>query len=300
MPRRVDSHQHFWTLDRDDYGWLTPDLTLLYRDFLPPDLTPMLARARIHRTILVQAAPTLGETRYLLELAERNDFIAGIVGWVDMEGAQASIDILEALQGNPLFLGVRPMIQDIADPDWMLRPTLTPVLEALAAFGLTFDALVKPLHLSNLLVLLHRHPELRTVIDHGAKPDIAAGQWIPWAGWIDRIAEETSAYCKLSGLITEAGENQWFPELVPYMTYLLDSFGAQRLMWGSDWPVLNLRSDYAGWVAAARRWLAPLPAAERDAIEGGNAARFYGLAGRGRQSVAAKASSGSPQYHQAR
>ena len=280
MPRRIDSHQHFWTLERGDYGWLTPQLTALYRDFLPPDLVPMLATAGIHRTVLVQAAPTLAETHFLLELAERHDFIAGVVGWVDMEGAQASIDVLESLQGNPLFLGVRPMIQDIADPDWMLRRTLAPVLEAVANLGLTFDALVKPVHLPNLHQLLQRHPSLRTVIDHGAKPDIASGQWVPWAGWIDRIAEETSAYCKLSGLITEAGEGHSYPELEPYMDRLLASFGAERLMWGSDWPVLNLRTDYKGWVATSRRWLTSLAAEHREAIEGGNAVRFYGLAGR--------------------
>ena len=129
MPLRIDSHQHFWTLDRDDYGWLTPELTALYRDFLPADLEPLLAQEGIRRTVLVQAAPTLGETRYLLELAERHDFIAGVVGWVDMEGGQASLDDLETLQENPLFLGVRPMIQDIADPAWMLRPSLQPVFE---------------------------------------------------------------------------------------------------------------------------------------------------------------------------
>ena len=300
MRHRIDSHQHFWTLDRGDYGWLTPDLTALYRDFLPSDLVPMLARAGIHRTVLVQAAPTLAETRYLLELAERHKFIAGVVGWVDMEGAQASIDTLESLQGNPFFLGIRPMIQDIADPAWMLRPSLAPVLKAVADLGLTFDALVKPVHLPNLLELLQRHPDLRTVIDHGAKPDIASGQWVSWARWIDRVAEETSAFCKLSGLITEAGEDHSFLELTPYMDRLLESFGAERLMWGSDWPVLNLRADYPGWVTATSHWLAPLAAAERDAIEAGNAVRFYGLAGCGWPSAAAETRNGGTKRDQAR
>ena len=277
MPLRIDSHQHFWTLDRDDYGWLTPELTALYRDFLPADLEPLLAQEGIRRTVLVQAAPTLGETRYLLELAERHDFIAGVVGWVDMEGGQASLDDLETLRKNPLFLGVRPMIQDIADPAWMLRPSLQPVFKAIAANGLRFDALVKPVHLPNLLVLLQRHPDLQAVVDHGAKPDIAASRWEPWASWTSRIAGETSAYCKLSGLITEAGDSHSFPDLLPYMDHLLASFGPGRVMWGSDWPVLNLRADYAGWVAATRRWLSPLSKAHREAIEGRNAERFYEL-----------------------
>ena len=277
MFQRIDSHQHFWTLDRDDYGWLAPQMTALYRDFLPTDLAPLLAQAGIHRTVLVQAAPTLEETRYLLELAGRCDFVAGVVGWVDMTGGQASVDVLGTLRENPSFLGVRPMIQDIADPAWMLQRSLRPVFEYLCVSGLTFDALVKPLHLPNLLALLKRLPELRTVIDHGAKPDIAAGQWGRWARWIDRIAQETSAYCKLSGLVTEAHEHHSFLDLVPYMDHLLASFGSDRLMWGSDWPVLNIRSNYASWVAATQRWLAPLADSKRKAIEGQNAIRFYRL-----------------------
>lgn len=280
MPLRIDSHQHFWAIERDDYGWLTPALTALYRDHVPEELEPMLVTACIDRTVLVQAAPTLEETRYLLELAERHDFIAGVVGWVDMQGGQASIEILEVLQKHPLFLGVRPMIQDIADPAWMLRPSLDPVFAAVAASGLTFDALVTPIHLPSLLALLQRHRGLRTVIDHGAKPDIAAGQWTPWAAWIDRIAAQTSAFCKLSGLITETGREHSFADVVPYMDHLLACFGVDRLMWGSDWPVLNLRCGYPDWVTATRRWLAPLPTTHREAIEGGNAARFYGLAAR--------------------
>ena len=280
MPLRIDSHQHFWTLDRDDYGWLTPELTALYRDFLPADLEPLLAQEGIRRTVLVQAAPTLDETRYLLELAERHDFIAGVVGWVDMEGGQASLDDLETLQENPLFLGVRPMIQDIADPAWMLQPSLQPVLEAIAASGLTFDALVKPVHLPYLLELLRRHPDLRVVVDHGAKPDIARGGWQPWADGLMRIAEDTSAYCKLSGLIMEAHDTHSFTDLIPYMDHILASFGAERVMWGSDWPVLTARTDYLGWHSATQRWLSHLRTVHREAIEGGNAARFYRLKAR--------------------
>lgn len=278
MPIRVDSHQHFWTLARGDYSWLTPGLSALYRDMAPAELEPLLARAGVRRTVLVQAAPTLDETRHLLELAERYDFIAGVVGWVDMEGGRAGIDTLETLRDNPHFVGVRPMIQDIADPAWMLRPSLQPVMEAVAASGLSFDALVKPVHLPHLLQLLHRHPDLRCVIDHGAKPEIAAGQWDPWATWINRIATETAAFCKLSGLITEAAPHHSFSDLAPYMDHLLAGFGTGRLMWGSDWPVLNLRSDYLAWVEASRRWLAPLEDAQRQAVEGGNATRFYALA----------------------
>ena len=280
MAIRIDSHQHFWTLERNDYGWLTPQQTVLYRDYLPKDLQPFLKQAGIHKTVLVQAAPSVAETRYLLQLADDHEFVAGVVGWVDMEGGQASRYDLEALRANPLLLGVRPMVQDIADPAWMLRPSLQPLFEAVEATNLCFDALVKPVHLPYLLELLKRCPNLRVVVDHGAKPNIAEGQWQPWADWISRIAKQTRAYCKLSGLITEGSDMHSFQDLIPYMDHLLASFGAERMMWGSDWPVLNLRADYLGWHAATGRWLSRLSDAHREAIEGDNAARFYGLTAR--------------------
>lgn len=275
--QRIDSHHHFWALERGDYHWLRPSQTALYRDFLPEHLQPLLVRAGIQRTILVQAAPTVAETRFLLGLAERHDFIAGVIGWMDMEGGAAGLAELENLLESPWLVGIRPMIQDIADPDWMLGPALQPAFEAIAAAGLCFDALVTPAHLPRLLRLLERHPRLRTVVDHGAKPEIAAGKWRPWAEQIARIAAETSTYCKLSGLITEAGASQTFDELTPYMDHLFDCFGPERLMWGSDWPVLNLRAGYRDWMAATRRWLAPLSRTHREALEGGTAAGFYHL-----------------------
>ena len=277
LGHRIDSHQHFWMLERGDYHWLRPSQTALYRDFLPEHLEPLLAQAGIQRTILVQAAPTVAETRFLLRLAERHDFVAGVVGWMDMEGGAAGLVEFETLLENSWLAGIRPMIQDIADPDWMLKPALQPAFEAVIAAGLGFDALVTVAHLPRLLRLLERHPELRTVIDHGAKPDIAAGEWQPWADWIARIAAETSACCKLSGLITEVGTAQTFDDLTPYMDHLLECFGSERLMWGSDWPVLNLRHGYGEWAAATQRWLDPLSGAQREAIEGGTAACFYRL-----------------------
>ena len=275
-PARIDSHQHFWLLNRGDYGWLTDDLAPLYRDFLPDDLHPLLLRAGIHQTILVQAAPTLRETHYLLQLAEETDFIAGVVGWVDMEQPSAANDV-EALAGQPLFLGIRPMIQDIPDPAWMLRPQLQPVYERLTELNLTFDALVKPQHLQNLYTLLCRYPDLDVVIDHGAKPDIANNVFQPWADEIATIAADTSAFCKLSGLLTEAGNEPVYEKLQPYVQHLLDCFGAERLMWGSDWPVLELAADYRTWNDVSNQFLRNLAMDERLRILGGNAKTFYGL-----------------------
>ena len=278
MPIRIDCHQHFWTLERDDYGWLTPEHAALYRDFLPSELAPLLDQSGVQRTVLVQAAPTIEETRYLLSLAERHAFIAAVVGWVDMNDGSTSVNDLEALAQNPYLRGIRPMIQDIPDPSWMLRPSLDAPLLFLADRGLCFDALVKPVHLTNLLTLLTRHPDLTAVVDHCGKPDIAGGQWDPWAGGIRRIAQETPAYCKISGLITETDSTQSYADLRPYMDHVLEHFGPARVMWGSDWPVVNTRGDYAGWVAATRQWLSAMSDADRRAIEGANAARFYGIA----------------------
>ena len=275
--KRIDSHQHFWRLARKDYGWLTPELTTLYRDFLPEHLAPLLRAANIDATVLVQAAPTVEETAYLLSLAGEEDFIAGVVGWVDMTRGHEAVATLGRLAQNPKFRGIRPMIQEIEDPEWMLDKRLAPVFEALIEGDLCFDALVKPEHLPCLLELLRRYPALKAVIDHGAKPRIAASEWEPWAEDLAHIASGASVCCKLSGLITEAAPEQSDADLRPYFDHLLDLFGPGRLLWGSDWPVLNLAGDYAAWHETCSQWTAELSAAERRGIFGENAIRFYGL-----------------------
>ena len=273
---KIDAHQHFWALARGDYGWLTSDLVAIYRDFLPDDLAPLLEAAGIDGTVIVQAAPTEEETRFMLELAEANDFVKGVVGWVDFEAADAPQRIAEMAK-SPLLVGLRPMIQDIADPDWMLGDRLAPAFEALIASGLRFDALTKPQHLKPLLTLLRSYPEMKTVIDHGSKPDIAGGTSNEWATDMAAIAEETNAFCKLSGLVTEAGPHWSVDDLRPYVTHLLNIFGPERLIWGSDWPVCTLAATYAEWTAATEQLLSGLSQTEIDAIMGGNAIRFYGL-----------------------
>ncbi|MBK6508314.1 MAG: amidohydrolase family protein [Haliea sp.] len=274
---RIDSHQHFWSLQRGDYHWLTPALDTLYRDFLPPDLQPMLQAAGVQRTILVQAAASVAETEYLLSLAGKQAFIAGVVGWVDMDDPTTALDDLRRLRENDSLLGVRPMIQDIADPDWMLRDHLMPVFEQLIASNLRFDALVLPAHLKNLRRLLDRHPRLACVIDHAAKPAIASASWQPWADDMVALAASTNCYCKLSGLLTEAGARTDDDALRPYVEHLLACFGAQRLMWGSDWPVLTLASRYGDWVQQSERLLQHLGSVDQEAIFGATAKDFYGL-----------------------
>lgn len=273
---RIDSHQHFWQLARGDYDWLGPELQAIYQDFLPQQLKPLLADAGIDKTVIVQAAETVAETDFILSLADEHDFVAGVVGWVDLEKAE-SLATLERLVQHPKFLGIRPIIQGIADPDWMLKPELDPIFRWVIDNNKTFDALVLPVHLENLRTLLTRYPELKVVIDHGAKPEIAQDIMTPWAENMAALAENTSALCKLSGLVTEAGDDASYTHLQPYMQHLLSSFGADRLMWGSDWPVCTLAAGYGEWVAMCEQVLAPLSEAEQAKIWGGNANRFYGL-----------------------
>lgn len=270
----IDAHQHFWRLDRGDYGWLTPELAPIYRDFGPSDLAPHLARHGIGGTVLVQAAPTLAETKYLLELADATDVVRGVVGWVDFEAADAPEDIARLAQ-HPKLVGLRPMIQDIADDDWMLRPALAPAFEAMIRHDLTFDALVLPRHLPRLHELLARHPDLRCVIDHGAKPEIAEGRFDAWAGEMAALARDTRAFCKLSGLLTEAGEGAGREALAPYAAHLVDRFGPARLVWGSDWPVLTLAASYDAWFEMAMSLIPD--AKDRQAVFGGTAIELYRL-----------------------
>ncbi len=275
---RLDAHQHFWKVARGDYGWLTPKLTPIYRDFGIEDLRPHLAAAGIAGTVLVQAAPTEAETEFLLALAaESGGLVQGVVGWVDFEAKDAP-QRLERLARNSLLRGVRPMMQDIPDTDWMLKRTLDPVFHKLIELDLRFDALIQPRHLTNLRRLLDRYPALQIVIDHAAKPRIAAGEREHWATEMRALARETQAWCKLSGLITQAGPTWRVLDLGRYVDQLFGSFGSERVIWGSDWPVVELAGGYQRWWAATMELLRPLDPESRERLLGGNATRFYGLA----------------------
>ncbi|TMH61075.1 MAG: amidohydrolase [Betaproteobacteria bacterium] len=279
MSGRIDAHHHVWRLDRGDYGWLspTPALAPIYRDFELADLRPLLAAANIDATVLVQAAPTLAETRFLLDVARKSDgLVRGVVGWADLAAPDAA-ETLEMLGGDPLLKSIRPMLQDLADPDWILSADIQPALAALPQFGLRFDALVTPRELKPLLSMLERHPDLAVVIDHCAKPDIAGNGWQPWAEDLAALARHTRVHCKLSGLVTEAGAHWSVDALRRYTDHVLRCFGPERLLWGSDWPVVMLAASYSAWVAATDALLAGVSRAEKDRILGGNARRFYGF-----------------------
>ncbi len=271
---RIDAHQHFWSLTRDDYGWLTPELAPIYRDFQPQQLQPLLSAQRIDGTIVVQAAPTRAETNYLLSMAAKTPFIRGVVGWEDFDSNNATDNIAE-LAANKALVGLRPMIQDIPDHTWMLKQSLTSAFDTMIQHNLRFDALTLPHHLKPLLELASRHPQLKMVVDHGSKPDINNRKFDGWAQDISLIAAETGAYCKLSGLVTEASPNWTTEDLQPYADHLLNTFGPHRLIWGSDWPVCTLACSYERWITTTDTLLKDLPDAEQRLIMGDNALRFY-------------------------
>jgi L-fuconolactonase len=271
---RIDAHHHVWRLARGDYGWLTPDLPI-HRDYTLDDLRPLLGD--IAATVLVQAAPTEAETAFMLEAAQASGgLVRGVVGWVAFSDVAAPKRIA-ALANAPLLKGLRPMLQDIADTAWILRAENATAIAALIAAGLRLDALVQPRHLPLLRRLCARHPALRLVIDHGAKPAIASGGWQPWADDIALVARETPAYCKLSGLVTEAAPDWRVDDLRRYTDHIIVCFGPNRVMWGSDWPVVDLAGGYAPWREATVTLLAQLSVEERDAILGGTAQEFYDL-----------------------
>ena len=281
---RIDARCHLWTLALGDYTWLdpsNPDLKPIARDFVPADLQTELAQAGIGQAVLVQAAATVAETDFMLSLADKTPQIAGVVGWVDLTDLTA-IDDIARLAQNPAFKGVRPMLQDIDQDDWIITQGKQPLIDALLTHGLRFDALVCPQHLSHLLQFTRQNPDLPIVIDHAAKPalsDLSDPSWDIWRRDMALLAQEPQVFCKCSGLLTEMGGNLGqAPEILkPVMTDLLDWFGPRRLMWGSDWPVLNLAGDYGYWNQLSGDLMADLSDDERQYVFQGAAQVFYGV-----------------------
>jgi L-fuconolactonase len=273
---KIDSHHHLWRLDRGDYDWLTPDLGRLYRDFGPEDVTPLLAQAEVDGAIVVQAAPTAAETAFLLDLADRTPALLGVVGWADITAPNAP-EVIGRLAENRWLKGLRPMLQDLDDDDFILRSDAAHGLEAMQSCGLRFEALIRPRHLKRIVALRERFPDLPIVVNHAAKPDIAGGAWSPWADDLRELASDGITLCKMSGLITEAGSQWSVDQLRRYADHVIACFGPSRVMWGSDWPVLLLAGDYSGWLAASQSLLLELSSFDRADIFGGVAQRFYNL-----------------------
>ena len=273
----IDSHQHFWQLGRFDYPWMSSDLGVLYRDYLPHDLAPILQQNGVDKTVLVQASNSVAESRWLLELAGANSFIAGVVGWVDL--MSAGIDAqLDELCAHPKFKGVRHLVESETNDDWLIQPPALSGLKKLSARGCAYDLLVHTRHLKYVPQVADACPELSLVVDHLAKPPIARHELNEWAEVLKPVAAYPNMHCKLSGLVTEANWTSWqTDDLRPFVDHALNLFGPDRMRFGSDYPVCLLASSYDRVLESFQELLKDLSADDRDKIFSNNAKRFYRL-----------------------
>ena len=271
----VDSHQHFWQVGRFDYPWMTPEVDLLCRDYLPDMLAPVLQRNGVAQTVLVQASNSTDETRWLLQLADANSFIAGVVGWVDLRDEDVGGQ-LDEFATHAKFKGVRHLVESEPVDDWLAQPRVIHGLRELSSRGLSYDLLVHRRHLKYAKTAINECPELRFVIDHLAKPPIARAEFDEWARDLKPMASARNVWCKLSGLVTEASWTSWRVEdFIPYVDKALEYFGPQRMMFGSDWPVCSLAASYEQVLELFQTLLADLSEAERELIFAKNASEFY-------------------------
>ena len=269
----IDSHQHFWQVGCFDYPWMSSDLGVLYRDYLPHDLAPILLQNGIDTTVLVQASNSVAESRWLLQLADANPFIAGVVGWVDLTDAGAQLDELCA---HPKFKGVRHLVESEPNDDWLIQPAVLAGLKKLSTRGCTYDLLVHTRHLKYVPQVAESFPELQFVIDHLAKPPISRNEINEWSAAMKRVAAYPNIHCKLSGLVTEANWTSWQTEdLRPYVDRALELFGVDRMMFGSDYPVCLLASSYDRVLDSFQELLKDLSDDDRDKIFSRNTQRFY-------------------------
>jgi L-fuconolactonase len=271
----IDSHQHFWQVGRFDYPWMTPEVDALCHDYLPAALEPILQRNGVGQTILVQASNSVEETHWLLQLADENPFIAGVVGWVDLQSENVGRQ-LDELTAHPKFKGVRHLVESEPADDWLKQESVLRGLRELSSRGLSYDLLVQTRHLKHAKAVVDECSELRFVIDHLAKPPIAHGKIDEWARELKPFAAATNVWCKLSGLVTEANWTNWrIEDFIPYVDKALEYFGPQRMMFGSDWPVCVLAAPYEQVLEIINTLLADLSDVERELIFSGNASQFY-------------------------
>jgi len=274
---RIDAHQHFWKYSPAEYGWISDAMPDLKRDFLPGDLRPILDANGFEGSIAVQARQDLDETLWLLELANQNDFIKGVVGWVNLCSQELPV-MLEQLANQPKLVGVRHILQDEPDDHFMLRPDFRRGIARLAEHGLTYDLLLHPRHLPIAVQLVQEFPRQRFVLDHIAKPRIADGLLEPWDRDIRALAKLENVWCKLSGMVTEARWKQWELEnFRPYLDVVFEAFGTERLMIGSDWPVCTLSASYSETMRLITEYGKDLAPQQQECVLGHNCSRFYNL-----------------------
>lgn len=274
---RIDAHQHFWIYNANEFGWIDDSMSAIRRNFLPADLAVELERNEFDGSVVVQTRQTLDETRWLLQLAERNPKILGVVGWVDLRSSDLRSQLVE-FAGNGKLVGIRHIVQSESDDRFLLREDFLRGVSQLEGFDLAYDILIYPRHLNVAAKFVEHFPRQRFVLDHLAKPFIKTGEMEPWASGIRRLASFPNVFCKLSGMVTEADWNHWKPEqMAPYIDVALQSFGPERLMIGSDWPVCLVAASYARVMDVVKSYIARLSPDERDAVLGGNAQRFWKL-----------------------
>ena len=273
---KIDAHHHFWCYNTRDYGWISDEMAVLRRDFLPADLKSELERAGIDRVVSVQARQCIEETEWLLKLAEENDFIAGVVGWLPIASPEFPA-LLEKFAANPKLRALRHVVQDEPDDRFILGDTFNRGVDRILGTGLAYDILIFERHLPYAVEFVRRHaPEQVFVLDHIAKPKIAAGEIRPWADNLRKLAAFPNVFCKLSGLVTEADIHNWTPEqLRPYMEIVLETFGPARVMFGSDWPVCTCAASYSRWRGLVGDFIASLGEDEQARIMGGTALTAY-------------------------
>ena len=274
---KIDAHQHFWTFNPTEYRWIDETMPQLRRDFLPKHLRELLDAVGIDGSIAVQARQSTEETAWLLELAQWEDRIRGVVGWVELVADSVQCD-LEHFAANPLLKGLRHVVQDEPNDDFLLRDDFNRGVSLLEEFDLTYDILIFERHLPQAIAFVDRHPNQVFVLDHIAKPRIRDGIHQPWKQNITALAERPNVYCKLSGLVTEANITRLsYDALIPYMETVLDAFSPHRLMFGSDWPVCTLACEYATWATWVQNFIAQLSSAEQARIFGLTAVEAYRL-----------------------
>ncbi len=274
----IDAHQHFWKLDRGDYEWPTPDLEILYKDYLPEHLLSILKKNKIDKTILVQTTPTIEETKFLLDLYNQYDFIAGVVGWIDLDSKGFATSYYQ-FKKNSGFVGIRPMLQNLKNDNWILRPQVKENIQLLVEDNFPIDLLIYPRHLPYVLELLQQFPSLRAVINHAAKPNICEKQWEGWAEYLKSVSAYENVFCKLSGLVTEANHMSWrIDDFREYIQYAISCFGIDRIMFGSDWPVCNVAASYEDVIHILKSNLpVSFSSSNQEKLFGQNTKCFYSL-----------------------
>lgn len=274
MMKWIDTHQHFWKYDADTYDWITEEMLAIRRDFLPEDLFSVLQENGVSASIAVQANQTEAETDWLLTLADQYPFIAGVVGWVDLRSDQIK-ERLEHYSQFPKLKGFRHVLQG-EDPAFMLQKDFLNGISYLHQYGFTYDILIFPKHLDASIKLVEQFPDQQFVIDHIAKPDIKHGSISNWKEGIEAISQYQHVCCKLSGMVTEADWANWTPEdMKPYLDVVVNSFGTDRIMFGTDWPVCLVAADYEKWKSVIGEYFSSFPLSEQEKIFSKNAERFY-------------------------